>query len=569
MNKQTKKNTKVRNPLFKKNNLKIIPLGGLGEIGKNMMAIEYGDDIIVIDAGLMFPQEEMLGIDFVIPNISYLEQNRNKIRALIITHGHEDHTGAIPYVFQKIPIQIYTAKLTAALIEAKFKELGMADPNIKLVAPGHELQFGIFKIKLFGLSHTIPDELGLVIDTPVGRLVYMVDFRFDKNDPKDKEIYEGLLKIGRSKVRLLFLDSTNAEVEGQSVSEVKIKDSIGSIIKNASGRVIVTSFASSLPRIQSVFDAAIKYKRKIAISGRSMQNTVDIALKLGYLKAPKGLLINIRKIHNHTKNEIIVLCTGSQGEEYAALVRIAAGEHKFFKAEPGDTVIISASAIPGNERAIAKTIDNLFREGAEVIYGGESADVHASGHAKGEDLKLMMRTIHPEYFIPIHGEFRQLVKNAKLAQSQGIDPKKIFVIENGEVVEFDKKGAQKSKQKVSSGYVLVDGLGIGDVGNIVLRDRHAMATEGIFVVILTIDAKTGRVLTSPDIISRGFVYMRESEDLINKTRKEALKALEKERNTNYPVNWTYVKNKIRDDLGDFLYKHTQRRPMIIPVIIEV
>lgn len=558
-----------KNHFIKKGTLRIIPLGGLGEIGKNMMILEYESHILIIDAGLMFPQEEMLGIDFVIPDTSYLESRRHKIRGLIVTHGHEDHFGGIPYLWPKISCPIYTARFTAAMIESRFKEFKINKPLIKIIKPGQRFQLGIFNIEPFALSHTVPDELGLIIETPLGKIAYVADFRFDYDDPKEKILFDFLAQKGREGIFCLFSDSTNAEIEGQSVSEIKIKETIDSIVRKAPGRVIVTSFASSLPRIQSVFDAAQKYNRKIAISGRSMKNTIDIGLRLGYLKINPQLLINnIKEIEHLEKRKIIILCTGSQGEEYAALVRMAAGEHRQIKIEPGDTVIISASAVPGNERAIAKTIDNLFREGAEVIYGGESAEVHASGHAKSEDLKLMIKLLKPRYFIPIHGEFRHLVRHAQLARSVGVDPHNIFVIENGEVVEFTQTGGRLTKEKVPAGYVLVDGLGVGDVGNIVLRDRHVMASDGIFIIILTVDAKTGKVLTSPDIISRGFVYMREAEDLIQQTRYEALKCLEA-RDKKYPANWNFIKNKIRDDIGEFLYKKTQRRPMVIPVIIEV
>jgi ribonuclease J len=548
--------------------LRVIPLGGLGEIGKNMMVLEYGNDIIIIDCGLMFPGGEMPGIDFVIPNIEYLEKNRHKIRGMIITHGHEDHTGAIPYIWPRISCPIFTAKLTAAMIDAKFKEFPTTPPNVQIIAPGQVLQLGIFKINPIALSHTIPDELGLIIDTPLGRIAYLADFRFDKEDPKEEPLKLELEKIGNSGVFCLFMDSTNAESEGQSVSEVRIKDTIESIIAKANGRIIVTSFASSIPRIQSVVEAAIKTNKKVAISGRSMQNSIDIATKLGYLKIPHGIIIDIRQIEHFQKDEIIILCTGSQGEEYAALVRMASGEHRNIKIEPGDTVIVSASAVPGNERAIARTIDNLFREGAEVIYGGERAEIHASGHAKSEDLKLMMKLLRPKFFIPIHGEFRMLVRHAQLARSMGIDASKIFVIENGEIIEFDSNGGRIADGKVPSGYVLVDGLGVGDVGNIVLRDRQAMAKDGIFVVILTIDHTTGKIVTSPDIISRGFVYMRAREDLIQKSRQE-VRRMFSHHNEKCPAEWDYIKREIRDEMGEFLYKETQRRPMVIPVLIEV
>lgn len=571
MYKKTKKHFRPRyqhQEQIQANRLRVIPLGGLGEIGKNMTVLEYNNDIIIIDCGLMFPGGEMLGIDFVIPNIEYLEKNRHKIRGMIITHGHEDHAGAIPYIWPKLSCPIYTGKLTAAMIEAKFKEFSIGQPDINIINSGQSIQLGVFRIKAVALSHTIPDELGLVIETPLGRVVYVADFRFDREDPKEKQLLTDLEQIGEQGVFCLFMDSTNAEIEGQSVSEVRIKDTIDSIIGKAKGRVIVTSFASSLPRIQSVIEAAVNHNRKVAISGRSMENSIDIATRLGYVKAPHGVLIDVRQIDHFQKNELIILCTGSQGEEYAALVRMAAGEHKQIKIEPGDTVIVSASAVPGNERAIARTIDNLFREGAEVIYGGESAEVHASGHAKSEDLKLMMKLLRPQHFIPIHGEFRHLVRHAQLARSMGIEAKNIFVIEDGQIVEFDRGAGRILKKRVASGYVLVDGLGVGDVGNIVLRDRQAMAQDGIFVVILTIDHNTGKIVTSPDIISRGFVYMRAREDLIFKARQEVRKMFV-HHNEKAHADWDYIKRAIRDEMGEFLYKETQRRPMVIPVIIEV
>ena len=555
--------------------LKFIPLGGLGEIGKNMSVIEYDDpgspnhgDIIIVDCGLMFPGGEMLGIDFVIPNIEYLEKNRQKIRGMIITHGHEDHVGGIPYIWPKLSCPIYTGRLTAAMIEVRLKEFSIGMPKINILNANQNIQLGVFKIRALPLSHTIPDELGLIIETPLGKLAYLADFRFDREDPKEKQLFVDLENIGKDGVYCLFMDSTNAEREGQAVSEIKIKDTIEGIITGASGRVIVTSFASALPRIQSVIDAAIKANRKVAVSGRSMLNAIDIATRLGYIKVLHGAIVDIRQLDHFSKNEQIIICTGSQGEEFAALVRMSAGEHKQIKIEPGDTVIISASAVPGNERAVARTIDNLFREGAEVIYGGESAEVHSTGHAKREDLKLMLNLLKPKHFIPIHGEFRMLVRHAQLAASTGVDAKNIYVIENGETVEFDKDGGRIAKYKVASGYILVDGLGVGDVGNIVLRDRQAMAKDGIFVVILTVDHSTGKLVTSPDIISRGFVYMRAREDLIFKARQEIRKMFS-HHSEKHPADWEFIKREMRDELGNFLYKETQRRPMVIPVVIEV
>lgn len=562
-----RKNDKIHH-IVKKNHLRIIPIGGLGEIGRNMTAFEFEDTIIVVDCGLMFPRGDMYGVDSIIPNTKYLEDNREKIKALIITHGHEDHVGAIPYIAPKLKAPIYTAKLTAAMITEKLKEFAVEKPQINIVNPGEKLQFGPFKIEFLALSHTIPDELGLVIDTPVGRFIYIVDFKIDYVDPSQRQIIQRLKELGKEQARCLFLDSTNAEHEGQSISEVQIKESIDQIVAKAKGRVIVTSFASSISRVQSVIDAARNYHRKLALAGRSMEKIVRIAKEIGYIKIPDGILVPIRNIHKFPKEEVIILCTGSQGEEYAALVRMASGEHKQIKIELGDTVIVSASVIPGNERTIADTINNLFREGAEVIYGGESSELHASGHAKADELRMMLAMIGPEYFIPIHGEYRHLVRNAQLGQSMGVDPAKIIVAENGEIIEFNAEKGYLTNQKVPSGYVLVDGLGVGDVGNIVLRDRQAMAKDGIFVVILTVDHATGKVVTSPDIISRGFVYMRAAEELIFKTRQE-IKKMFSTHNEKYPLNWDYIKRAIRDDLGQFLFDQTQRRPMVIPVIIEV
>jgi len=552
----------------KKGHLRIIPLGGLGEIGRNMTVLEYEDDIVVIDCGLMFPREDMFGIDSIIPNTKYLEENRDKIRGMIITHGHEDHAGAIPFIIPKLRCPIYTAKLTGAMIEEKIKEFSIGTFPIHIVNSGDKLKLGVFDIEFVALSHTIPDEMGLVINTPVGRFVYIVDFKIDYRDPTQRPVIQKLKEVAKSDIRCLFLDSTNSEIEGQSVSEVTVKESIDSLIATAKGRVIVTSFASNISRIQAVIEACRTYHKKLAVSGRSMLKNIEIAKRIGYLHIPDGLLVNIRHINDFPKEDIVVLCTGSQGEEYAALVRMASGDHKNIRIEPGDTIVLSSSIVPGNERAVAETINNLFREGAEVIYGGEKADIHASGHAKADELRMMLAMMSPEYFIPIHGEYRHLVRNAQLGQAMGVDPNRIIVAENGEIMEFNKEKGVLTNQKVPSGYVLVDGLGVGDVGNIVLRDRQAMAKDGIFVLILTVDHTSGKILTSPDIISRGFVYMRAAEELIHQARNE-VRNIFSTHNEKYPMDWDYIKRVIRDDLGEFLYQKTQRRPMVIPVIIEV
>ncbi len=564
-NDQGKKNYQ----LIKKDTLRIIPIGGLGEIGRNMTALQYNDDIVVIDCGLMFPKEGMYGIDSIIPNTKFLEENKDKIRGMIITHGHEDHAGAIPYIVPKLKCPIYTAKLTAEMIKEKLKEHALENIPIHVINSGDKLKLGkIFNIEFVGLSHTIPDEMGLIIDTPVGRFVYIVDFKIDYKDPTQQPVIQNLQRVGKSDIRCLFLDSTNAEQEGQSVSEVTVKDSIDNLIASAKGRVIVTSFASSISRIQAVVEACKTHHKKLAVSGRSMLRNIEIVKRIGYLNIPDGVLVDMKHVQNFSKEDVVILCTGSQGEEYAALVRMASGEHRQIRIEPGDTIILSSSVVPGNEGAVAETINNLFRLGAEVIYGGEKADIHASGHAKADELRIMQAIMKPEYFIPIHGEYRHLVRNAQLGRSMGVDPTKIIVAENGEIIEFDKEKGKLTNGKVPSGYVLVDGLGVGDVGNIVLRDRQAMAKDGIFVVILTVDHTNGKIVTSPDIISRGFVYMRAAEELIHGARNE-IKKMFSQHSERKPMDWDYVKRMIRDELGEYLYKNTQRRPMIIPVIIEV
>lgn len=554
-----------------KEKLRIIPLGGLGEIGKNMTALEYENDILVIDCGLMFPGESMPGVDSVIPQIKYLEDNIKKVRGLFITHGHLDHCGAVPYIWPKLRCPIYTGKLTAEVLKEKVKEFPNFDLNgfnVNVLFNGEKFKLGSFDIEVIALSHTMPDELGLIITTPVGKFVYIVDFKFDFQNPDERLLFSKLSEIGKTDVKCLFLDSTGAEGEGQSVSEVRVKESIDSIFRETRGRIIVTSFASNISRIQAVLDAAQSNGRKVAVAGRSMEQTIKIASGIGYLKVPQGLIVNIRHINSLPESHTVILCTGSQGEEYAALVRMASGDHRQIKIKAGDTIVLSSSVVPGNERSVADTINNLFQAGAEVIYGGEAAEIHASGHAKAEELKIMISLIRPEYFIPIHGEYRHLVRHAQIAQSLGVDPKKIFVMKNGEIAEFGKEKGQLLKEHVPSGYVLVDGLGVGDVGNIVLRDRQAMAKDGIFVIILTVDHQTGKIVTSPDIISRGFVYMRAREDLIQKSRQEVRKMFAFH-NEKYPANWDYIRKMIRDELGEFLYNETQRRPMVIPVIIEV
>ena len=547
--------------------LRVIPLGGNGEIGKNMMIYEYNDDIIIVDCGIMFPRGEMYGVDFIIPNVAYLEERKDKIRGIVITHGHEDHIGGIPYIWRRIQAPIYATKLTAGFIEAKMEEFEY-HPKMRVVKAGDHIQLGVFKIEFLPLSHTFLDDVGLIIDTPEGKVVHIADFKLDPSKEESKKVIEKLAEISQQKVKLLLLESTNVEYKSSPISESVVHETVSSIVKRARGRIIVTSFASSLDRIQGVLNTAARFRKKVAVSGRSMDRAINIAMNLGYLKVPSNIMVDLRRIDNTPDDQLIILCTGSQGEEYSALVRMASGEHKQVKIRKGDTVVISASAIPGNERTISDTVNSLFKEGADVFYGSEAQGIHASGHAKRDELKLVISTVKPEYFIPIHGEYRHLVLHTRLAQTLGLPEEKTFVLEDGQIFEILGGKARVAQEKTDASYVLVDGLGVGDVGNIVLRDRQAMAKDGIFVVILTIDHETGKIVTSPDIISRGFIYMRQREDLVYKARQEVKKMFARH-NEKYPANWDYIKKSLRQEMGEFLYAETERRPMVIPVIIEV
>lgn len=556
-------------PRFSKNPhaIRVIPLGGLGEIGKNIAAFEYGNDILIVDCGIMFPHEEMLGVDFVIPDIRYLEMNKDKIRGIILTHGHEDHIGALPYLWPKLNCPVYGSALTMGLSKVKFEEFGISTAQLHTIKSGDTLQLGGFKVDVFDMVHTMSGDFGLVIHTPVGRILHLADFKFDETLEGNKASKQRLAQLGRQGIFLLTMDSTNVEEEGKSLTENVVEEEIGSIFSKTKGRIIVTSFASSIPRIQSVVRACQKYHRQLFVAGRSMERNIEMAERLGYLSIPKGLVKNIRELRHTPEHQVAILCTGSQGEEFSALTRIASGEHRQIKLHPGDTVVISGSVIPGHERPIADVINNLFKIGANVIYGGEAADIHASGHAHRSDLVEVMRLVKPKYFLPMHGEYRHLVLHARLAAENGISSGNIFVIENGQVLEVDKNGGRILKTRVPSGYVLIDGLGVGDVGNIVLRDRQAMAKDGILVAIATIDRKNKRLLTSPDIISRGFIYMRENEELVFNIRQRVKQLITQRLQEKPDVN--LVKNKLRDDLSDYIFDTTQRRPMIIPVIIEV
>lgn len=548
--------------------LKIIPLGGLGEIGKNMMVLRYEDDIIVIDSGLMFPDDEMLGIDLVIPDITYLVENRKHIRGIILTHGHEDHIGGLPYILREVNAPIYGTKLTLGLLEAKLKESSYVDhAETHCVCAGQTIKLGKFKIEFIRVSHSIADVVALGIKTPVGTVVHTGDLKLDQTPVNNQTTdYHKFAELGKEGVLVLLSDSTNAERPGYTLSERVVADTFDDTFRNAKERIIIASFASNIHRIQLAITTAAKYKRKVAVVGRSMVNVVNIARELGFLEVPEGTLIELDDLMIYPKDKVVVLTTGSQGEPMSALTRMAMCDHKRIEIIPGDTVIISASPIPGNEKMVHRTIDQLFRQGAQVIYESVSG-VHVSGHASQEELKLMLNLVKPKFFIPVHGEYRHLIKHAQLAEDVGIPPENIFVMENGQVLEFNHERGTVAG-RVTAGRVLVDGLGVGDVGNIVLRDRKQLSQDGLVIIVLTMNQDTGEVVAGPDIISRGFVYVRESEELIEEAKERVrsiLKLCELQRTT----EWAAIKSCVRETVGKFFYERTRRRPMILPIIMEV
>lgn len=549
--------------------LRIIPLGGSGEdIGKNMVVYELGNDIIVVDAGIQFPGADMPGIDYVICDTTYLENNRSRVRGYFITHGHEDHIGGLPYIWPKIPAPIYTAPLTAGLIRSKFEEHGLNNYQIRIIKPGESLVLGGFTVRPIHMTHSIPDLLGLAISTKAGKVFHATDWKIDFTPPFGGPTdFASLSRLAAEGIDCFLSDSTNVMTPGYTISESVVSQAIKDIFIRTKGRIIVSSFASRIDRIQHVLTASHLVGRKVAVSGRSMEKNINIAMELGYLKVPQGTLVDIKTINALPPEKVVVMCTGSQGEEFSALVRMATGEHRHVQLKKGDTVLLSSSSVPGNERAIAATINNLYRQGAEVITN-KQLDIHSSGHANREEMKLMISLLKPKNIMPIHGDYRSLVEHGKLAQEVGVRAENCFVVENGQILELSAQGAKISPEKVTAGQVLIDGLGVGDVGQVVLRDRQTMAEDGMFLAVMTVEKKTGKLLTSPDIISRGFVYMKESENLIEEAR-----ALVKKAHTthtgNKTFNWEYLKKALREDLGDFLFKKTERRPIVIPVIIEV
>nr|WP_139279161.1 ribonuclease J [Seinonella peptonophila] len=546
----------------------IFALGGLDEIGKNMYVVQYEDDLIVIDSGLMFPEEGMLGIDIVIPDVTYLVENQQKIRGIFLTHGHEDHIGALSYVLRKVRAPIYATRLTMGLVEHKLREAHLLNDTKRIVVDSHSVvKLGVFRVSFFATNHSIPDSVGVCVDTPEGTVVHTGDFKFDMT-PVNGQMADmhKMAEIGKKGVICLLSDSTNAERPGFIGSERSVGEGLDEVFRKAKQRIIVATFASNIHRIQQVVDACFAHGRKLAVVGRSMINVVNIASELGYLQIPSDMIIDPDEINRLPAHRVAVMSTGSQGEAMSALTRMANASHRKVEILPGDTVVIAATPIPGNERMIGRTIDQLFRIGAHVVYS-KTAHVHVSGHGAQEDLKLMLNLLKPKYFIPIHGEYRMLLAHAQLAESVGVKPENIFVCDNGDTVEVS-GGKARYGAKIHTGKVLIDGLGVGDVGNIVLRDRKLLSQDGILVVVVTLSKKHGHILSGPDIISRGFVYVRESEQLLDEANRVV--NLTMERCMKEKISeWASLKTSIRDSLSKFLYERTRRRPMILPIIMEV
>jgi len=552
-------------------NLRIIALGGLEEVGRNMTVFEYKDDIIIVDMGLQFPEEDMPGIDYIIPNTAYLKDKRDRIRGIIITHGHYDHIGAIPHSMGRLGNPpIYATPLTAGIIKKRQEDFPQAPRlNIHEIKETDKIDLGCFKIEFFHVNHNIPDGVGIVIDTPVGRLVHTGDFKFDHTPVGDKPIDISRLKeISQPGVKVLMSDSTSAEKPGHSISEKEIQDNLEIIFKEAPGRIIIATFASLISRVQEVLNLAEKYDRKVAIDGYSMKTNVEIAKKLGYLKSQKGTIIRVNSANDYPNKKIVILCTGAQGEDNAVLMRIVNQEHRHIKIQKGDAIIFSSSVVPGNERTVQSLKDVLWRQGGRV-YHYQMMDIHAGGHGQEEDLRAMLELIKPKFFIPIHGSYYMLKLHGEIAEAVGIPSKNIIIGRNGKVILLGQKSIKISEERVPNNYVMVDGLGVGDVGQVVLRDRQTMAQDGMFVIIAVINSKTGRVYGEPDIISRGFVYLRESKDLLDQVRRKIKEIVSHTATSEHTVNWVYVKENIRDKIGQFLYTKTQRRPMVLPVIIEI
>ena len=553
---------------FKKSPLKIIPLGGLLEVGKNITVFEYENEIVIVDCGLAFPEDDMLGVDLVIPDVTYLERNKDKIKGLVITHGHEDHIGAIPYLLKQINIPIYATKLTVGLINNKLEEHGLLrSTKMFTVNQGETINFGKMQIEFIRSCHSIPDAVALGIHTPVGTIIHTGDFKIDYTPIDDERMDFGrLAELGNKGVLALMSDSTNAERKGYTMSESTVGDVFEKLFLNCTKRIVVATFASNVHRVQQIVNSSVKYGRKIAVCGRSMINMIQTAIELGYIQVPDNVFIDIDMINNYTDEQLVIITTGSQGETMSALTRMASGEHRKVTITPNDLVIISATPIPGNEKFVSKVIDDLMKIGAEVVYSALE-DVHVSGHACQEEQKLMLALTKPKYFIPVHGEYRHLIAHIETAKKMGIASKDCFIMTNGRILELNENEA-KLTGTVPSGRILVDGLGVGDVGNIVLRDRQHLSQDGLIVIVLTMDSSSGEVVAGPDVISRGFVYVRESENLMDDVKRVIREEIEK-CEQKHIKEWSVIKSNLKDNLRDYIYQKTKRNPMILPIIMEI
>jgi ribonuclease J len=547
--------------------LKVIPLGGLSEIGKNMTLLEYGNDILIVDCGMTFPEDDQFGIDIVIPDFSYLVANADKIRGLVLTHGHEDHIGGIPYLLKQVDVPIWGTRLTLGLVENRLKEHNIKAKMHRIKA-GDKFNVGCFGVETLRVTHSIADAICMAIETPVGLLFHTGDFKIDytpiDGDPMD---LQRLAEIGKRGVSLMLADSTNAERPGFTKSEKLVGETLESIFRDHDTRIIVATFSSNVHRVQKIVDAAVKYNRKIAISGRSMVNVVKLATELNYLKIPEGALVDINKAKGYKDNELVIITTGSQGEPMSALSRMASKEHRAVQIKRGDVVVLSSTPVPGNETAVSNVVNRLFEQGAKVIYS-DIADIHVSGHACAEELKLVHSLIRPKYFIPVHGEYRHLYRHVQLAENLGMPRENIFLMDIGDCLVLGREEAEHLKQVVPAGAVLVDGLGVGDVGNIVLKDRRMLSEAGLIIVVAALDRATGEVVSGPDIVSRGFVYVRENEDLIGEAKAVASALLE-ESGRSGKKDWNGRRTAVREGLRTFIYEKTKRNPIILPIFLEV